>query len=483
MRHYLKITIFYFLTCSFCIEEIDFLIENEILVLTETNFDKALDKYEHLFIMFYSPFCVNCEKFKSELENAAIILRNDNLFVAKVDVTVEKNIANKYRIKEYPTIKFFINGSPYDYDGDRKAEDIIKWVRRKSSPPTRPLNTFENFEKFKKENPVCIIYYGNNSEEKKIFTNVAIKMEDYPFAYVENKEIIEKAKEKMGSIVLYKNFDEKRNEINNFDEKLLIEFIESKTQKKVSFFDNKTLEIVFGKNHPGIIYFGEKGKLWDEAKELIEEIADKAIEKNLKVIMTEIKKGIGKRIVEYIGLKIKELPSLIIIDTRQKEIKKYILDKEINKQNILEFIEGWEKGILKRHLKTQEEPKRKKGPILELVGKTFKREVLDNDKDIMVIFYTPWCTNCKNLFSEYEKAANKLKENHKIILAKMDVTENEVEGINFIGFPTIKFWPGNRKDKEPINYLLKKSAEGIIEYLKYNCFNKPVLVGEKSGEL
>ena len=49
------------------------------------------------------------------------------------------------------------------------------------------------------------------------------------------------------------------------------------------------------------------------------------------------------------------------------------MEKEINEENILEFIDGWEKGVLKRYLKTQEEPKENKGPILEVVGKSFKK--------------------------------------------------------------------------------------------------------------
>lgn len=244
---------------------------------------------------------------------------------------------------------------------------------------------------------------------KKIFAEVAMKNDDYPFAVVESKEITEQAKEKVGYVVLYKKFDEKRDELTAFKEKDLADFVLIKSQKRVSTFDDKTTQIVFGDNNPTICYFGEKGEKWDAAEKLLDQIADKAMAKKLKVTMTEIKDGMGKRIAEYIGVKKADLPSIRIIDTR-KELKKYIMEKEINEENILEFIDGWEKGILKRHLKTQEEPKENKGPILEVVGKSFKKEVLDNDKDVMLVFYAPWCGHCKKLLPEYEKAANKLKE-------------------------------------------------------------------------
>ena len=479
------IKLLFIITLSNCFEEEDdFIIENDILILTESNFDKAIAKYDYLFVMFYAPWCSHCKKFKPELEKAANILSKENLIVGKVDGTIEKNLADKYDIKAYPTMKFFIKGTPFDYNSGRKESDVVNWVRRKSLPATRPLKTLEAYEKFMKENPICIIYFGNDIEENKIFTFVAIKNEDYPFAYIEKNELTEKVNEKVGTVVLFKNFDERRNEISNFNEQTLNEFIEIKTQKRVSNFDDKTTNLIFGKSHPTITYFGYKGKQWDLAEILMEKIVDKAMEKNLKVTMSEIKEGMGKKIAEFIGLKKSELPSIRIIDTRGKEVKKYIMEKEINEENILEFISDWEKGILKPHIKTQEEPKNNKGPIKELVGKTFKKEVIDNDNDVMVVFYAPWCGHCKKLIPEYEKVAKKLKEkNPKLILAKMDATENEYEGLEVTSFPTIKFYPGNRKDQKPKNYSGDRTAKGIIEFLKENCFHKLILDEEKSGDL
>ena len=482
MKSSIVLTILCLLSFSFCVEEEEFPIENDIIVLTNVTFDKAIAKYEHILVMFYAPWCGHCKKFKPELEKAAAILRKENLFVAKVDATVEKSLAQKFGVRGYPTVKFFKKGVPIEYTGGRKEAEVLNWMRKKSGPATHLLKTIGDLEKFKIDNPVCFIYFGTNEEEKKIFESVATSNDDYPFATVEDKEVAEKANEKMGFVVLYKNFDEKRNEISGFKEKDLKDFVTIKSQKRVSTFDDKTTQIVFGDNQPTITYFGEKGEKWDEAEKLLEKIADKAMEKKLKVTMTEIKDGMGKRIADYIGVKKDDLPSIRIIDTR-KEMKKYIMEKEINEQNILEFMDGWVKGTLKRHLKTQEEPKENKGPILEVVGKTFKREVIDNDKDVMLVFYAPWCGHCKKLLPEYEKAANKLKEkNPKLVLAKMDATENEVESVEVTGFPTIKFYPGNKKDARPKDYSGERTMDGIIKYLQTNCFNKLVLDEEKKDE-
>ena len=480
----MKSAIFLFLSLiilSFCAEEEEFPLENDITVLTEATFDKALEKYEHILVMFYAPWCGHCKKFKPELEKAAAVLRKENLIVAKVDATAEKKLAEKYGVRGYPTVKFFKKGVATDYTAGRKEQDVINWVRKKSGPPTKVLKTFDEVEKFQKENDVCVIYFGKDDEDKKVYESVALKVEDFPFGVVEDEEIAKKFNAKQKSVVLFKKFDEKRNDLTEIKEKELSEFVDKYSQKKVSSFDDKTTEKVFGKNQPAIVYFGEKGDKWNEAEKLLETIAVKVGTK-LRVVMSEIKDGMGKRVAEYIGLKKEELPSVRILDTR-RDIKKYIMETEINEQNILDFIDGWEKGKLKLHLKTQDEPKENNGDIFVVVGKTFQKEVIDNDKDVMLVFYAPWCGHCKQLLPKYEEAAKKLKaKNPKIVLAKMDATENEVESVTISGFPTIKFYPGNKKDKKPMDYSGERTTEGIIKFIQTNAYNKVILDEEKKEE-
>ena len=480
----MKSSIFLFLSLiilSSCVEEEEFPIENDITVLTEATFDKALEKYEHMLVMFYAPWCGHCKKFKPELEKAAAVLRKENLIVAKVDATAEKKLAEKYKVRGYPTVKFFKKGQATDYTAGRKEQDVINWVRKKSGPPTKPLKTADDVEKFQSDNEVCAIYFGNDAEEIKVFEGVALKIEDYPFGVVEDEEVAKKFNAKPKSVVIFKKFDEKRNDLEIVKEKELNDFLEKYSQKRVGTFDDKTTERVFGKNQPALVYFGEKGDKWNEAEKIMEKIADKVGGK-LKVVMSEIKEGMAKRIAEYIGIKNEDLPSVRILDTR-RDIKKYIMEGSIDEKNILNFIDGWEQGKLKLHLKTQEEPKENNGDIFVVVGKTFQKEVIDNDKDVMLVFYAPWCGHCKQLLPKYEEAAKKLKaKNPKIVLAKMDATENEVESVTITGFPTIKFYPGNKKGSKPIDFNGERTTEGIIKFIQTNAYNKVVLDEEEKKE-
>ncbi len=75
-----------------------------------------------------------------------------------------------------------------------------------------------------------------------------------------------------------------------------------------------------------------------------------------------------------------------------------------------------------------------------LVGKTFEREVLKADKDVFVEFYAPWCGHCKKLAPTWSELAKQINKSDSLILAKFDATENEADGVDIQGFPTLIYY-------------------------------------------
>ena len=468
------------LSLSLCEE--DFPVENDVIILTDSTFDKAVAKYDYLLVLFYAPWCGHCKKFHPEYEKAAKTLRKENLYLSKVDATVEKKLAEKFEIQGFPTVKLFIKGEAIEYTGGRKEQEVINWMRKKTGPATKLIQSTEDIDKLKKDNDVVLIYFGNNKNELDEYTKVARKNEDFPFANVENEEIAKKLGIKMGTVVMFRNFEEPQKELSgSLTSKKIEEFIDSFSSPKVMGFDEKAAQIIFGKAIPAIILYCDKNSdKWDEYRKLMETISDK-IGGKLKVVQTDIKEGMASRLAEYIGVKESDLPSVRIADTRI-DLKKYNMEGEINEKNILKFIEDWENNKLKPHLKSAEEPKENKDDVFVVVGKTFEKEVINNDKDVMLLFYAPWCGHCKALHPKYEEVAKKLKEkNPKLLLAKIDATENEVENINISGFPTVKFYPGNKKNKAPIDYNGDRSVNDMIKFIKTNAAT-PIIYDEDAKD-
>jgi len=473
----------FIISFSFNSCEEQFPLENDVIVLTEANFDKAINKYEYLMVFFYAPWCIRCKNFHPEYEKAARTLRKENLFLAKVDATVEKNLDKRYEFTGYPAIKLFIKGKDIDYNKARNEVEVVNWMRRKTNgPATKTLNSSEEIEKFKNENDVVLIYFGNNKKDIEEYTRAARKIDDFNFGIVEKEDIISKYSKK-GNIVLYKNFDEGKRELTKIKMENIEELINKYSSPKLMKFNEKAAYFIFDKKLPALILFAEeKSPKWVEYEKLMLNISEK-LNYKLKVVLTDIKGVKAAKLAEKLNVNINDFPSIRIVDTSGKYIKKYKMDKNnINERDILKFVNDWENKKLKSYVKSSEEPKDNDGDVFIVVGNTYEKEVINNEKDVVILFYSPLCYKCKALLPKYEIVAEKLKsKNPKLLLAKIDGIENEVETIDDHTFPKIRLYPGNKKNKQPIEYNGDNSVNNIIKFIKDNAAH-PIVINEKGNK-
>ena len=64
--------------------------EDNVLILTDRNFQKALDEHTLLLVEFYAPWCGHCKALEPEYNEAASKLKSTKgVKLAKVDATAE----------------------------------------------------------------------------------------------------------------------------------------------------------------------------------------------------------------------------------------------------------------------------------------------------------------------------------------------------------------------------------------------------------
>jgi protein disulfide-isomerase-like protein len=166
---------------------------------------------------------------------------------------------------------------------------------------------------------------------------------------------------------------------------------------------------------------------------------------------------------------IKQVPSVLLVDLRGIP-KMYFLEKNSTNSHepIIQFVNNWDKGkVPKKYIKL---PGELKGSVLPLTEDIFMKEVIENDKDVFVKFYAPWCGHCKKLAPIYEELSDKLKANKKLVIAEMDATINHVPSVVIKSYPTLYLYAKDKKDT-PIQFNGENTVKGMEKFLRQNAGN------------
>lgn len=177
-------------------------VKNDVVHLSSTVFDDVLKAEESSLVMFYAPWCGHCKKMKPEYEKAATRMKTERVkgILAALDATKEGDIAKRFGVKGYPTIKYFKFGEfMWDVPQLREANAILDFMRDPKEPPPPPppepswedvpsevvhlnVETFKPFLKKKKH--VLAMFYapwcGHCKMAKPEFQDAAEQLKDDP---------------------------------------------------------------------------------------------------------------------------------------------------------------------------------------------------------------------------------------------------------------------------------------------------------------
>jgi protein disulfide-isomerase A1 len=456
-------------------------IEEGVLVLTDDNFEKTVADTEFLLVEFYAPWCGHCKSLAPEYAKAATKLAADGSEVklAKMDATEHKAHPSKFDVKGFPTLKFFRSGVASDYNGGRTSEDITAWLSKKTGPVATTVASTEEYEHMQEANDVFVIgaFADANSDAAKLFLDAAATLEATTFAITSDASVRSNLGVTGDAILVIKTFDDLRNDLEvtaATDKAAISDFVSGHSVPIIQVFNDETSGKIFKSAiQKHTLFFTDSTAPHHAPTVEAFTTAGKALRG--QTLMINVQES-QTRVAEYFGLKPSDFPACVFADMSSSNgMKKFPMSGDVtDAANIESFLTKAMAGELTPTLKSEEaSPEDTAGDVIVVKGTTFKELVIDNDKDVMVEFYAPWCGHCKSLAPEYDELGAALAGNPNVVIAKMDSTANEidVDGVDVKGFPTLMFFKGNQKPV-PIKYEEGRTKDEILAFIQKNAHHE-----------
>jgi protein disulfide-isomerase A1 len=421
-----------------------------VVQLTESNFNEALQDAEYLLVKFYAPWCGHCKKLAPEYEKLSDAM--EEMVVAKVDATEDKQLAAKYGVTGYPTLKFFVNGTEEAYDGGRTFKTMEPWARMAMEPWAKTIETKDELDAFINNIKVGSAAVVSSRDEKSL---KAFKRQykGIPVGHVVSKGVLEGTDFK-----IYNRWTDDKPVGRNIhgDEET---FIKRNALPPYIRFSSQLLTRAFDYTKSHVLLFLESEDDFEPYKKIFSKLSDIYRPRLAFVLVID-----NKRISDSIG--VNEYPKVFILNV-EKGIVKYPLDMDITEATLHKHISTYFDGKLTSYLKSEKVPDTQDGKTVKIVSKTFE-STLTSNSDVFVKFYAPWCGHCKALAPVWDNLADAFKDNH-VVIGKYDATANEHPDVHVKSYPTLVYY----RNGEAIDYDGDRDLEALTAFVK-ETVSKPL---------
>ncbi|KAL2833232.1 thioredoxin-like domain-containing protein [Aspergillus cavernicola] len=464
---------------------------SDVVSLTKDTFNDFLGEHDLVLAEFFAPWCGHCKALAPKYEEAATELKAKNIALVKVDCTAEEDICKEQGVEGYPTLKVFRGlDSVKPYQGARQADAIVSYMVKQSLPAVSTI-TEETLEDFKTLDKIVIVGYFAEDDKvwNEAYTAFAESQRDnYLFASTNDAAVAGGEGVKQPSIVLYKDFDEKKDTYEGeLDSEALLNWVKTASTPLVGEVGPETYSGYITAGIPLAYIFAETEEERTKFAEEFKPIAE--AHKGAINIATIDAKAFGAH-AGNLNLDPKQFPAFAIQDPAKNTKYPYDQSKEFSAKDIGKFIQDVLNGQVEPSIKSEPIPETQEGPVAVVVAHSYKDIVIENDKDVLVEFYAPWCGHCKALAPKYDELAALYASNEdfnsKVTIAKIDATTNDVPD-SITGFPTIKLFPAGSKDA-PVEYSGSRTIEDLANFVKENgkygvdAFNAPSEEPEESAD-
>lgn len=340
-----------------------------------------------------------------EWAKAATALKASSVKLAKVDATESKDLATEYGVQGFPTIKFFKKGKASEYSGGRQSADIVSWANKKSGPVARPVNSEEDLVVLQEANDAVVlgVFASSDSANARSFLSLAGDSEDDVYAITSADAVRTKLGVSEDTVVVLKSFDNKRSDLvigAEFDASAVSEFVTAESVPLIREFTQESSRKIFKSpiTKHALVFTKKSESHHESTISTATAVAQKF--KGKVLFVSVVASADTQRVLDYFDIKDNQLPLIILADMNPAggSMKKYPFTGAIEEEAVTSFFTDYFDGKLKPVLKSEEPVAADTaGDVVVVKGKSFNEIIIDNNKDIFLEFYAPWCGHCKSL--------------------------------------------------------------------------------------
>ncbi|KAI7685875.1 Protein disulfide-isomerase A4 [Sarcoptes scabiei] len=466
--------------------------EEAVITLNEINFQSTIDSEQLILVEFYAPWCGHCKRLKPEYERAAKRLKQieNPIKLAKIDATVEKNLASKFDVKGYPTLIVFRKGKKSLYKGPRDENGIVDYMKRFRQTPSKRIDEKKQLSKEIKEDiPTVVGFFPNDdllnqSNLFDLFIDAAYDQfdENNHFVHIIDAKLVEELKQKPNSLVVFNPILFRSKYENNSHSMILndatslnevIHFIANHSVPLVGFRNSRTYNL-YANRYPIVVVYYDVDFSFDHRKQtqmIREEILKAAAEIRQTENITFVIAHEMDNALEMKELKLDESGEDVNVGYYQSPRKRYAMEpnEDFNHQLLIDFIRSVLDEKIKPVIRSQIEPAINPiDNIWTIVGETFDRLVNRSEQNLLIEFYAPWCRHCQEFEPIYRKLAETFSnETDRLRLMKIDATANDFpESFVVNGFPTIYYVGSNKDDRRPLLYTGQRDLADLTKFIR-----------------
>lgn len=443
--------------------------------LHNDNFRAFIQNHDYVAVGFVLPWLKSYERFSREFEEAAQMMHGTGVQFAKVDCTKETELWKMFKFSRWPTINLFRGLDNYNtYEGSWRTTEIVSYLRRQLLP-TMSVITADSLQDFKGATSVVVVgcLAPDDDISREAFKSVAQAMhEQYVFGLSDDDTLAKAEHINIPSVILYKDFDEGKNVFElTHDSQAIASFVKAHATPLVVDFLPEVHASYMKAGLPLGYIFAETDELPALLSTAVQPVAQKY---KGKIQFGTVDVKIFESLADDLHLELNEWPAFAVREPIRNHRYPLNLRQLLSHQKLDTFIRDFLDGKLAPTIKSEPVPEIQQGPVTVVVGYTYDDLVINNDKDVLIEYYTQWCGPCKTLAPTYEKLAELYAANSasrdRITIAKIDAEANDVPG-DIRGFPTVQIFSAGSK-KSPVDYDGPWTLKDMADFVRDNGRHK-----------